>query len=324
MNHSRRRFVGLIGGASLAALARIARAQTYPARPVRILVGYAAGGGVDIVARLMGQWLSERLGQQFLIENRPGAGTNIATEAAVRALPDGYTLLLVNAANAINASLYQTLNFVFLRDIAPVGSMIRVPLVMVVNPSLPAKSVAEFIAYAKAHPGKINMASGGPGGPDHMSGELFKMMTGVNMTHVPYRGLSPALNDLLGGQVEVVFSTFPAAIEYIKAGSLRALAVTSATRFAAAPDIPTVADTVPGYEASQWYGIGAPRNTPAEIVEQLNHAINAALADGAMKTRFFDLGGAVVAGSPEEFRKLIAGETGKWATAVKFAGIRAD
>jgi tripartite-type tricarboxylate transporter receptor subunit TctC len=270
MNTLRRLFLALaLSVAALPAGAPFASAQTYPTRPVRIVVGYAAGGGTDLVARLMGQWLSERLGQQFVVENRTGAATNIGTEAVVRAPADGYTLLLTHTANAINATLYEKLNFNFIRDITPVAGIIRVPGVMVVNPSLPAKTVLEFIAYAKANPGKINMASGGAGGPDHMSGELFKTMTGVIMIHVPDRGLSPALSDLLAGQVQVIFSSLPAAIEYIKADKLRALAVTTATRFEGAPDIPTVGDVVPSYEASQWYGVGAPKNMPVEIVEKL-------------------------------------------------------
>ena len=321
----RRRFLELAVGVTVfPAAARIASAQAYPTRPVRIVVGYAAGGGTDLVARLMGQWLSERLGQQFVIENRTGAATNIGTEAVVRAPADGYTLLLAHTANAINATLYEKLNFNFIRDITPVAGIIRVPGVMVVNPSLPAKTVLEFIAYAKANPGKINMASGGAGGPDHMSGELFKTMTGVNMIHVPYRGLSPALTDLLAGQVQVIFSSLPAAIEYIKAGKLRALAVTTATRFEGAPDIPTVGDVVPGYEASQWYGVGVPKNTPVEIVNKLNKEINAGLADLNVKARLADLGVMVVAGSPADFGKFIADETDKWGAVVKFAGIKAE
>jgi tripartite-type tricarboxylate transporter receptor subunit TctC len=291
---------------------------------VRIVVGYAAGGGTDIVARLMGQWLSERLGQQVVIENRTGAATNIGTEAVVRAFADGYTLLLAHTANAINATLYEKLNFNFLRDITPVAGIIRVPGVMVVNPSLPAKTVPEFIAYAKANPGKINMASGGAGGPDHMSGELFKAMTGVSMIHVPYRGLSPALTDLLAGQVQVIFSSLPAAIEYIRVGKLRALAVTTTTRFEGAPDIPTVGDAVPGYEASQWYGVGAPKNTPVEIVDKLNKEINAGLANPRLRVQLAELGGTALPGSPEEFGKLIAEETEKWAKVVKFSGAKPD
>jgi tripartite-type tricarboxylate transporter receptor subunit TctC len=323
MKLPRRTFLHLAAGAAaLPALSRIASAQAYPSRPVRLIVGYAAGGGVDIAARLMGQWLSERLGQQFIVENRPGAATNLATEAVVRAPPDGYTLLLVNAANAINGTLYDKLSYNFLRDIAPVGSILRVALVMVVNPSLPAKTLPEFIAYAKANPGKINMASGGSGGPDHMSGELFKITTGIGMTHVPYRGLTPALSDLLGEQVQVIFSTVPAAIEYIKAGKLRALAVTTATRSELLPDIPTVSDLLPGYEASQWYGIGAPRDTPAEIIERLNKEINASLVDPKMKARIAELGGSALVGSPDDFGKLIAADTEKWAKVIRAANIK--
>jgi tripartite-type tricarboxylate transporter receptor subunit TctC len=325
MEIPRRRFLELAAGATaLPAAPQIARAQTYPTRPVRIIVGYAAGGGTDLVARLMGQWLSERLGQQFVIENRTGAATNIGTEAVVRAPADGYTLLLAHTANAINATLYEKLSFNFIRDITPVAGIIRVPSVMVVNPSLPAKTVPEFIAYAKANPGKINMGSGGAGGPDHMSGELFKTMTGINMIHVPYRGLSPALTDLLAGQVQVIFSSLPAAIEYIRADKLRALAVTTATRFEGTPDIPTVGDVVPGYEASQWYGVGVPKNTPVEIVEKLNKEINAGLANPKLKAQLADLGGTVLPGSAADFGKLIAEETEKWAKVVKFSGAKPD
>jgi tripartite-type tricarboxylate transporter receptor subunit TctC len=305
-------------------VSQIAGAQIYPARPVRLVVGYAAGGGTDITARLIAQWLSERLGQQFIVENRAGAATNIGTEAVVHAPADGYTLLLVHTANAINATLYEKLNFNFIRDIMPVAGIMRVPGVMVVNPWLPAKTVSEFIAYARANPGKINMASGGAGGPDHMSGELFKTMTGVNMLHVPYRGLSPALTDLVGGQVQVIFSSIPAAIEYIRADKLRALAVTTARRFEGMPDIPTVGDTVPNYEASQWYGIGAPKNTPVEVVDKLNKEINAALANLRMQARLADLGGIPLVGSPADFGKLIADEIEKWAKVVKLSGARAE
>jgi tripartite-type tricarboxylate transporter receptor subunit TctC len=325
MQFRRRQFLQLAGAAAAApALPQLGSAFDYPTRPVRIVVGYAAGGGTDIVARLMGQWLSERLGQQFVIENRTGAATNIGTEAVVRAPADGYTLLLAQLANAINATFYEKLNFNFIRDITPVAGIIRVPNVMVVNPSLPAKTVPEFIAYAKANPGKINMATGGAGGPDHMCGELFKMMAGVNMVHVAYRGQSPALTDLLGGQVQVTFSTPPSSIEYIRTDKLRALAVTSATRSAALPDVPTLSDFVPGYEASGWYGIGAPKNTPAEIVDKLNKEINAALADPRMKARLADLGGTVLPGSPADYGSLIAEDTAKWAKVVKFAGIKAE
>jgi len=321
----RRQFLHLAAGAAaLPAVSRFAWAQTYPTKPVRILVGFAPGGGVDIMARLIGQWLSERLGQPFVIENRPVAGTNITTQVVVSAPPDGYTLLLVNAANAINATFYGNLNFNFLRDIAPVAGIMRVPSVMVVNPSVPAKTIPEFIAYAKANPGKINMASGGIGGPSHVSGELFNMMAGVSMVHVPYRGAGPALVDLLGGQVQVLFNSPPASIEYIKAGALRALAVTTATRAEALPDIPTVGEFVPGYEASQWYGVGVPKDTPTEIVDKLNKEINAGLADAKMNVRLADLGGTVLAGSPADFAKLIADETEKWGNVIRALNIKAD
>jgi tripartite-type tricarboxylate transporter receptor subunit TctC len=290
MKPPRRNFLHLAAGAAaLLAASRIARAQAYPTRPVRIVVGFAPGGGVDIIARLIGQWLSERLGQQFIIENRPGAGTNIATEAVVRAPPDGYTLLLVNAANAVNATLYDNLSFNFVRDIAPVAGIMAASSVMVVHPSVPAKTVPEFIAYAKANPGKINMASGGVGSPSHVAGELFKMMAGVGMIHVPYRGLAPALTDLLGGQVQVIFGAVTSSIEYIKAGRLRALAVTTAKRSEVLPDLPTVGEFVPGYEASQWYGLGVAKNAPTEIIDRLNKEINVALADPNMKARLADL-----------------------------------
>ena len=325
MKLPRRNFLHLAAGAAaLPAVPRIAWAQTYPTRLVRIIVGFAAGGGVDIVARLIGQWLSERLGQQFLIENRPGAATNIATEAVVRAPPDGYTLLLVNGANATNATLYEKLNFNFIRDIAPVAGIMRVPTVMVVNPSVPAKTIPEFIAYAKANPGKINFASGGVGAPSHLAGELFKMMTGVNLVHVPYRGLAPAFTDLIGGQVQVIFGALTSSIEYIKTGRLRALAVTTAKRSEALPDLPTVGEFVPGYEASQWYGVGVPKNTPADIVDKLNKEINAGLADPRMKARLADLGGTVLPGSPSDFGKLIVEETEKWAKVVNFSGAKSN
>jgi len=325
MKLPRRKFLHLAAGAvALPLVSRVAWAQTYPTRPVRLVVGYGAGGGTDITARLIGQWLSERVSQQFVIENRPGAATNIATEAVAKAAPDGYTLLLATAGNAINATLYDKLNFNFIRDIAPVASAIRVPLIMVVNPSFPARTVPEFLAYAKSNPGGISMGSGGAGGPDHMSGELLRMMTGANILHVPYRGLAPALTDLIGGQLQVVFSTIPPALEYIRTDRLRALAVTTATRFEGAPDIPTMGDFVSGYDTSQWYGIGAPRNTPAEIVDKLNKEINAGLADPKLKVRFADIGGTVIPGSPADFGKLIADETEKWRKVIKFAGIKPE
>jgi len=306
------------------AFSRIACAQAYPTRPVRLIVGFPAGGGTDLTARLIGQWLSDRLGRPFIIENRPGAGSNIATEAVIRAPPDGHTLLMVNPTNAINTTLYDKLNFNFIRDIAPVASIMRVPLVMEVNPSVPVKSVPEFITYARANLGKISMASAGSGTPLHVSGELFKMMTGVNIVHVPYRGTGPALIDLLGGQVQVMFDAMPASIEYIRAGKLRALAVTTTMRSEALPDIPPMSDFVPGYEASTWFGIGAPKNTDAEIIDKLNQEINAALFDPKIKSQLAALGGTVFAGSPADFGKLIAEETEKWAKVVKFSGAKPD
>ena len=299
-------------------------AQAYPSRPVRIVVGYSAGGGVDIIARLMAQWLSERLGQQFVIENRLGAGSNIATEAVINAAPDGYTLLLVTPANAINATLYEKLKFNFIRDIAPVAGIVRVPAVMEVHPSFPARTVPEFIAHAKANPGRINMGSAGIGSTGHLAGELFKMMAGVNMIHVPYRGNAPALTDLMAGQIEVLFPSLGSSIEYVKTGKLRALAVTGATGSDAVPDLPTVAETLPGYEASSFYGIGTPRNTPAEIVEVLNKAVNAGLADAKLKARLADLGSVPIPGPPATFGKLIADETEKWGKVIRFAGIKAQ
>jgi tripartite-type tricarboxylate transporter receptor subunit TctC len=301
-----------------------ARALDYPLRPVHLIVGYPAGGTTDILARLVGQYLSERLGQQFVIDNRSGAGNNIGTEAVVNAAPDGYTLLLVNPANAINATLYEKLPFNFIRDIVPVAGIMRVPNVMEVNPAVPAKTVAEFIAYAKANPGKVNMASSGNGTSIHVSGELFKMMTRVDMLHVPYRGSAPALTDLMGGQVQVLFDNMPSSIEYLKAGKLRPLAVTTATRSDALPGVPTVAETVPGYEASAWFGLGAPKGTPAEIVDKLNAAVNAGLADPKLKGRLSDLGGTMLVGPAADFGKLIAEETEKWAKVVKFSGARPD
>jgi tripartite-type tricarboxylate transporter receptor subunit TctC len=325
MKLPRRKFLQLAAGAAaLPALLRIARAQAYPTRPVHIIVGFAPGGATDIMARLIGQWLSERLGQPFVIENRPGANGNIGTEAVVRGAPDGYTLLLISPPHAINATLYDKLSFNFIRDIAPVAAIHREPDVMKVNPSVPVKTVPEFIAYAKANPGKINFASGGNGSPSHVSGELFKMMTGVNLVHVPYRGAGPALVDLLGGQVQVNFSTMSSSIEYVRAGKLRALAVTTPTRSPVLPDVPTVAEFVPGYESSYWTGVGAPKNTPAEIVDKLNKEINAALADPKMKARLLDLGGTPMPMTPADFGKLIAEETEKWAKVVKFAGIKPE
>ncbi|MGA8627778.1 MAG: tripartite tricarboxylate transporter substrate binding protein [Pseudolabrys sp.] len=310
--------------AALPVVSRVAMAQAYPTRPVRVIIGYPPGGSADITARLMSQWLTERLGQSFVVESRPGAGTNLATEAAVRAAPDGYTLLLVAPANAINATLYDKLNFNFVRDIAPVAGIIRFPNVVVVNPSVPVKTIPEFIAYAKANPGKLNMASSGNGSTIHMSGELFKMMTGVDLVHVPYRGGALALTDLIGGQVQVMFDNMPTSAEYIKTGKLRGLAVTSTTRSEVLPDLPTVNEFVPGYEASAWYGIGVPKDTPAEIIDKLNKAINATLNDPMSKARFAELGASLLPGSPPDFGKLVAEETEKWGKVVKFCGAKAD
>jgi tripartite-type tricarboxylate transporter receptor subunit TctC len=325
MKLPRRRFLHLAAGAAaLPAVSRFAWAQAYPTRPVRIIVGYAPGGAADIAARLMGQWLSERLGQPFIIENRTGSAGNIATEAVARAAPDGYTLLLDVDSNAFNATLYDKLNFNYIRDIAPVAGIMRSPLVMVVNPSFPATTVPEFIAYAKANPGKINVGSAGVGSVVHLCGELFKIMAGVNMIHVPYRGGAPALTDLLGGQVQVMFATLTSAIEYVRSERLRALAVTTATRSEALPEIPTVGEFVAGYEASSWNGIGAPKNMPIEIVEKLNKEINAALADPKVKVRFADLGAAVLEGSPTDFGKLIADETEKWGKVIRANNIKPE
>jgi len=325
MKLPRRNFLHLAAGAAaLPAISRIATAQAYPSRPVRLIIGYAPGASADTTARLMAQWLSERLGQSVVVESRPGGGTNIATEAVVRATPDGYTLLMVGTAQAINATLYDKLNFHFIRDITPVAGIIRTALVLVVHPSFPAKTVSEFIAYAKASPGKISMASAGIGSGPHVAGELFKMMAGVNMVHVPYRGGGPALTDLLGGQVQVYFPTTVSSIGYIRAGRLRALAVTTATRSDALPDIPTVGEFVPGYEASFWYGVGVPKNTPAEIVDKLNEAINAGLADPTIKARLADLGGVPMPMSPADFGKLIADETEKWGKVIRAANIKAE
>jgi tripartite-type tricarboxylate transporter receptor subunit TctC len=325
MGIARRRFLQLAAGSAvLPTLPRIARAQAYPSRPVRLVVGFPAGGGTDAIARLMGQALSERLGQPFIIENRPGAGTNIGTEAVVRAGADGYTLLYVTPANAINATLYEKLNFVFMRDIVPVVGLVRIASVMVVNPSFPPKTVPEFIAYAKGNPGKINMASAGNGNSSHVSGELFKMMTGVDMVHVPYRGGAAALTDLIGGQVHVMFDAMPNSMPHIKAAKLRPLAVTTAKRSDALPDIPAVAEFVPGYETSGWYGIGVPKNTPAAIVDRLNTEINAVLADPKVQARFDEIGATLLGGSAAEFGSLIAAETEKWAKVVRFSGARPD
>jgi tripartite-type tricarboxylate transporter receptor subunit TctC len=325
MKLPRRKFLHLAAGATaLPAVSRFAWAQAYPARPVRIIVTFLAGGSNDTVARLMGQWLSERLGQPFVIENRSGAGGNTGTEAVVRAPADGHTLLLACAPNAISATLYDKLNFNFIRDIAPVAGIVHAPAAVVVNPSFPAKTIPEFISYAKANPGKINMASAGNGSTTHLSGELFKMMTGVNMLHVPYRGAPPALIDLIAGQVQVFFANLPGSIEFIRAGKVRALAVTTATRSEALPDVPTVGDFVPGYESSAWLGLGVPRSTPAEIIDKLNKEVNAGLADPKLKARLADVGGAVLAGSPADFGKLIADETEKWGKVVKVAGIKPD
>jgi tripartite-type tricarboxylate transporter receptor subunit TctC len=325
MTLSRRRFLHLAGtAAALPPFARLARAQTYPSRPVRLFIGFAAGATGDIVSRLMGQWLSQRLGQPFIVENRPGAGTNVATDAVVRAAPDGYTLLYVSPANTINATLYEKLSFNFLRDIAPVARIGSQPNAMLVNPLVPARTVPDFIAYAKANPGKINMASSGNGTSVHVSGELFKMMAGIDMVHVPYRGSAPALTDLIGGQVQVMFDGVPASIEHIKTGKLRALAVTTATRLEVLPDIPTVGEFVPGYETSAWQGIGTPANTPAEIIERLNKEINAGLSHPKIRARLADLGNTALPGSPAEFGKFVAEETDKWAKVIRFAGIKPD
>lgn len=324
MKNPRRSFLHLAAVAvALPAISRLARAQTYPARPVHVILGFPAGGSSDVIGRVVAQWLSERLGQPFVFDNRPGAGSNIGTEMVVRAAPDGYTLLWTTSANAINASLYDNLSFNFLRDIAPVAGVFRVPNIMEVHPSVPAKTVPEFVAYAKANPGKINMASGGIGTTAHVAGELFKMMTGVDMRHVPYRGSAPALIDLLGGQVQVMFDLLSTSIEYIRAGKLRALAVTTATRSAALPDIPTISEFVPGYEASTWNGIAAPKDTPPNIIDRLNAEINAALTDPTVKARLAELGATVFSASPQQFSKFLGDETEKWAKVIKFAGIKA-
>jgi tripartite-type tricarboxylate transporter receptor subunit TctC len=321
----RRQFLHLAAGAAaLPAMSRVAMAQAYPTRPVRLIVGFTPGSAPDIVARLMGQWLSERLGQQFLVENRPGAATNIGTEAVVRAPADGYTLLLAGAPNAINTTLYDKLSFNFLRDIAPVAGISRERIVMVVHPSFPAKTVPEFIAYTKANPGKVSMASPGNGSSPHVSGELFKMMAGIDMVHVPYRGGGQVMTDLIAGQVQVSFIGLTVAIEHIRSGKLRALAVTAATRSDALPDIPTVSDFVPGYEASAFWGVGAPRNTPAEIIDKLNKEINAVLSDPEPKRRLAEGGGTVLVGSPADFGKFVGDETEKWAKVIRAANIKAE
>ena len=320
MSIARRRFLLLAAGA-LPTFPCLSQADSYPSRPVRIVVGFAAGGGSDILARLTGQWLAERLGQQFVVENRTGAGSNIATEVVVTAPADGYTLLLTTTANAVNTTLYKKLSFDFVRDVAPVAGLLRAPNVMLVHPSVPAKTVPEFIAYAKANPAKVNMGSGGNGGPVHMAGELFKMMASVNLVHVPYRGEALALTDLLGGQVQIVFGSIPSSLGYIKTGSLRPLAVTTTTRAETLPDVPPLADFVPGYEMSTWYGIGAPAKTPAAIVDKLNAEINAVLADPKFKVRAADLGGTMLGGSPSTLAQLVTDESEKWAKVVKFAGL---
>jgi tripartite-type tricarboxylate transporter receptor subunit TctC len=323
MKLPRRQFLHLAAGAAaLPAVSHVARAQGYPTRPVRIMVGFAPGGATDISARLMGQWLSERLGQPFVIENRPGAGSNIATEAVVRASADGYTLLLVAPTGAINATLYEKLNFVFLRDIAPVVSIERYYSVMLVNPSVPSKTVPAFIAYAEANPGRINVASAGNGAPSHLAIELLKMMTGVRLIHVPYRGDSLAITDLLGGQVQVYFGSVAGSIEHLRTGRLRGLAVTSATRSELLPDLPAMAEFLPGYDVSSWSGIGAPKNTPTEIIDKLNREINAALASPVMKARLADHDGVALGGSPADFGKLITDETEKWGKVIRAANIK--
>ena len=325
MKTSRRRFLQLASAAiTLPASSQLARAQAYPNRPVRLIIGYTPGGPADLTARLMGQWLSEKLGQPFVVENRPGAGTNIATEAMLRAAPDGYTLLLVAPANAINATLYEKMSFDFIKESEPIAGLIRFPNVVVVNPSLPVKTIPELIAYAKANPGKLNMASSGNGSTIHMSGELFKMLTGINMVHVPYRGGAPALTDLLAGQVQVMFDNIPTCAEHVKSGKLRGLAVTSTTRSEVLPDLPLVADFLPGYEASAWYGLAAPKGTPPDIVERLNKAVNEILADPQVKAKFSEYGAMLLPGSPADVGKLLADETEKWGKVVKFAGAKVD
>jgi tripartite-type tricarboxylate transporter receptor subunit TctC len=323
MRFPRRQFLRLAGAAAaLPAVSRLARAQGYPSRQIRLIIGYPPGGSADITARLMAQWLGERLGQPVIIESRPGGGTNIATEAVINAPPDGYTLLLVAPANAINAALYEKLNHNFLRDMLPVAGLIRFPNVVVVNPDVPVKSIPELIEYAKANPGKLNMASSGNGSTIHMSGELFKMMTGVNMIHVPYRGGALALTDMIAGQVQVMFDNIPTAMEFVRSGKLRGLAVTGAARSETLPDLPTVADFLPGYEATSWYGLGAPKGTPSDIIDKLNREVNAILADPKTKARFAELGAILLPGTPSEFGKLVADETEKWGKVVKFSGAK--
>jgi len=325
MTFHRRRFLQLVAaGVAAPAFPLSAVAEDYPTRPVRVIAGFGAGGGVDITARLIGQWLNERLGQSFMVENRTGAGGNIGTEAVVTAAPDGYTLLLATVPNAVNASLYNNLKFNFIRDIAPVAGIIRVPMFIMVHPSVPVKTVPELIAHAKANPGKVNMASAGNGSAPHMAGELFKMMTGIDMVHVPYRGQGQALTDLLGGTVQVLFATAPGTTEYVTTGKLRALAVTTATRAQVLPDVPPVGDFVPGYETSQWYGMCAPGKTPTEIIEKLNQEINAAIVDAPMKARLAAIGGEPLPGTPAVFGKLIAEETEKWAKVVQAAGLKPE
>jgi tripartite-type tricarboxylate transporter receptor subunit TctC len=323
MRLPRRSFLHLATGAiALPTISRVAWAQAYPTRPVHLIVGYPPGGTSDVVARLIGQRLSERFGQPFIIENRPGAGTNIATEAVVKAAPDGYTLLVVDAAPAINTKLYQNLNFAFLRDIAPVACVISTPLVMVVNPSFPARTVPEFVAYAKANPHKVNMASNGNGALQHLAGELFKMMTGIDMVHVPYRGAAPALTDLMSGQVQVMFAS--STVEYVKAGKVRPLAVTTATRSDVLPDVPALSEFLPGYDVAAWNGVGAPKNTPPEIINKLNRGINDALADAKLKVRIAELATSAVGGSPADYAKLLAEEAEKWAKVIQAGGIKPE
>jgi tripartite-type tricarboxylate transporter receptor subunit TctC len=325
MKPSRRQLLSLAGVAIAApAIPRVATAQAYPTRPIRVVVGFAPGGAPDIVARLLGPTLSERLGQPILVENRTGAGSNIATEAVVNSPPDGYTLLLVSPPNFVNATLYEKLSYNFIHDIAPVAALIRVPNVMVVTPSLPVKTIPEFIAYAKANPDKLNMASGGNGTSVHMAGELFKMMTGVRMPHVPYRGVGASYPDLLAGQVQVMFDSTPGSIEFIRSGRLRALGLAALTRSPALPDVPTIAEFVPGFESSALHGVGAPKNTPPEIIDQLNRELNAAIAQPAIKARLLDMGAVLLGGTPADFGKLFVEETEKWAKVVRFAGLKAE